>query len=51
MQTQQRQEIEFTQFDEDEEYPLSLTASALEALKDAIANEELKPYYDRLILE
>ena len=38
----QTQEIKFTEFDEDEEYPISFSSSALEALKDAIACENLE---------
>ena len=39
----QAQEVEFTDFDDDEEYPISITSVALEAIKDALANEELRP--------
>ena len=35
--------IEFTQFDEDEELPISLTTEAIQAAKDAIASEDLTP--------
>tara|TARA_R110000851_G_scaffold224082_1_gene376942 strand:- start:86 stop:457 length:372 start_codon:yes stop_codon:yes gene_type:complete len=38
----QTQEINFTEFDEDEEYPISFSPSAIEALKDAIACENLQ---------
>ena len=36
-------EIEFTEFDEDESLPLSFTDEAIQAAKDAIASEALKP--------
>ena len=36
-------EIEFTEFDEDESLPLFFTDEAIEAAKDAIASEALKP--------
>jgi len=35
------QEIELTEFDDDEGYPISFSDAALEAVKDAIANEDL----------
>lgn len=38
----QSQEINFTEFEEDEEYPISFSPAALEALKDAIACENLQ---------
>jgi iron-sulfur cluster assembly accessory protein len=38
----QTQEINFTEFDEDEEYPISFSPSAIVALKDAIACENLQ---------
>tara|TARA_R110002072_G_scaffold282814_1_gene446056 strand:+ start:1806 stop:2177 length:372 start_codon:yes stop_codon:yes gene_type:complete len=37
----QTKEIKFTEFEEDEEYPISFSSAALEALKDAIASENL----------
>jgi len=39
----QNQEIEFTEFDEDEGLPLSFTNEAIQAAKDAFASEDLKP--------
>ena len=39
----QAQEIEFTEFDEDEGLPLSFTNEAIQAAKDAFATEDLKP--------
>jgi iron-sulfur cluster assembly protein len=38
----QKEGIEFTEFDEDEEYPISISPPAIEALKDAIAIENLQ---------
>jgi len=38
----QVQEIEFTEFDDDEDLPLSFTTEAIQAAKDAIASEDLK---------
>ena len=43
MQAEQIQEIKFTEFDEDEDLPLSFTNEAIQAAKDAIAAEGLKP--------
>ena len=37
-----QEEIEFTPLEEGEGYPISLTASAMDAVKDAIALEELR---------
>jgi iron-sulfur cluster assembly accessory protein len=39
----QTQEIEFTEFDEDESLPLIFTNKAIQAAKDAIVSETLKP--------
>ena len=39
----QTQEIKFTEFDEDEGLPLSFTNEAIQAAKDAIEAEDLKP--------
>ena len=39
----QTQEIEFTEFDDDEELPLSFTNEAIQAAKEAIASEPLEP--------
>ena len=39
----QTQEIEFTEFDDDEELPLSFTNEAIQAAKDTIASEPLEP--------
>ena len=38
----QASEIKFTEFDADEEYPISFSPSAIEAVKDAIACENLE---------
>jgi len=38
----QVQEIEFTEFDDDNDLPLSFTTEAIQAAKDAIASEDLK---------
>jgi iron-sulfur cluster assembly accessory protein len=38
----QTSEIKFTEFEEDEEYPISFSPSAIEAVKDAIACENLE---------
>ena len=38
----QVQEIEFTEFEDDEDLPLSFTNEAIQAAKDAIASEDLK---------
>tara|TARA_Y100001970_G_C13512420_1_gene498968 strand:+ start:159 stop:527 length:369 start_codon:yes stop_codon:yes gene_type:complete len=37
-----QEEIEFTTFEEGESYPISFTATAIEALRDAIAFESLQ---------
>ena len=39
----QTHEIEFTDFDDDEDLPLFFTAEAIQAAKDAAAAEDLKP--------
>ena len=38
----QTQEIKFTEFDDDDDLPLSFTTEAIQAAKDAIASEDLK---------
>jgi len=42
MQVEQTQEIKFTEFDDDDDLPLSFTTEAIQAAKDAIASEDLK---------